>query len=154
MLADMSLLGKPAPDFTLPSSQGDITLSELRGKHVVLIFYPLDFGPVCSMQVPEYSAQQNDFEKAGAVVLGINRDSVYAHKAWSAEYGIEVPLISDMKLEVAKLYQIPIDERFVGGRAIFLIDKEGIVRLEHREEKIADNTLRPAQVLEKIKELA
>ncbi|UQN07637.1 peroxiredoxin [Deinococcus sp. QL22] len=151
----MSLLGQPAPDFTLPSSVGDpVTLSSYRGqKHVVLVFYPLDFSPVCSMQLPEYSGRQDDFADAGAVILGVNRDSVHAHRAWAAEYGIEVPLLADMTLTVARLYGVAIDERGISTRAVFLIDKEGVVRFEHVEKATGDYTVRPEVVLNQIKAL-
>lgn len=151
----MSLLGQSAPDFTLPSSLGqNVTLSSYRGQqHVVLVFYPLDFSPVCSMQLPEYSGRQDDFAEAGAVVLGINRDSVHAHKAWAAEYGIEVPLLADMTLNVARQYGVAIDERGVSSRAVFLIDQGGVVRYEHVEAMTSDYTVRPEQVLAKLAEL-
>ncbi|MFC4639073.1 peroxiredoxin [Deinococcus hohokamensis] len=151
----MSLLGQPAPDFTLPASTGEtVTLSSYRGqKHVVLVFYPLDFSPVCSMQLPEYSGRQDDFADAGAVVLGINRDSIHAHKAWAAEYGIEVPLLADMTLAVARQYGVAIDERNISGRAVFLIDRGGVVRYEHIEATTGDYTVRPEVVLGKLKEL-
>ncbi|WP_188963515.1 peroxiredoxin [Deinococcus aquiradiocola] len=150
-----ALTGQPAPDFTLPSSGGDpVTLSSYRGhKNVVLVFYPLDFSPVCSMQLPEYSGRQDDFGDAGAVVLGVNRDSVYAHRAWAAEYGIEVPLLADMNLKVAHEYGVAIDERGTSQRAVFVIDREGVVRFEYVEEKTGDYTLRPEQVLAKVREL-
>ena len=117
-------VGDLAPDFTLPSTGGEsVTLSSYRGhKLVVLVFYPLDFSPVCSMQLPEYSGRQDDFGDAGAVVLGVNRDSLYTHKAWAAEYGIEVPLLADMNLKVARDYGVAIDERGV-SRAVFLIER-------------------------------
>jgi len=152
----MSLLGQSAPDFTLPSSVGDpVTLSSYRGqKHVVLVFYPLDFSPVCSMQLPEYSGRQDDFADAGAVILGVNRDSVHAHRAWAAEYGIEVPLLADMTLTVARSYGVAIDERGISARAVFLIDKEGVVRFEHVEKATGDYTVRPEVVLNQIKALA
>ncbi|MHA0033425.1 peroxiredoxin [Deinococcus sp. PESE-13] len=151
----MTLVGQPAPDFTLPASTGqDITLSSYRGQsHVVLVFYPLDFSPVCSMQLPEYSGSQDDFTEAGAVVLGINRDSVYAHRAWAAEYGIEVPLLADMQLAVARLYGVAIDERGISGRAVFVIDREGVVRYEHVEEQTGQYTVRPEKVLEQLRGL-
>ncbi len=151
----MTLLGKPAPDFTLPASTGqDVTLSSFRGtRTVVLVFYPLDFSPVCSMQLPEYSGHQDDFTDAGAVVLGINRDSVHAHKAWAAEYGIEVPLLADMTLKVAREYGVAIDERGISGRAVFVIDKEGTLRYEHIEATPGEYTVRPSEVLDKIKQL-
>ena len=149
------LTGQPAPDFTLPASTGsDITLSSYRGQSkVVLVFYPLDFSPVCSMQLPEYSGQQDDFTEAGAVVLGINRDSVHAHRAWAAEYGIDVPLLADMKLDTARAYGVALDERGVSGRAVFLIDETGVVQFEHVEEQPGQYTLRPSQVLEKVRAL-
>ncbi|WP_019009071.1 peroxiredoxin [Deinococcus aquatilis] len=152
----MSLLGQSAPDFTLPSSVGDpVTLSSYRGqKHVVLVFYPLDFSPVCSMQLPEYSGRQDDFADAGAVILGVNRDSVHAHRAWAAEYGIEVPLLADMTLAVARLYGVAIDERGISARAVFLIDKEGVVRFEHVEKATGEYTVRPEVVLNQIKALS
>lgn len=151
----MNLVGQPAPDFTLPASTGQtITLSSYRGhQHVVLVFYPLDFSPVCSMQLPEYSGRQDDFTDAGAAVLGINRDSVHAHKAWAAEYGIEVPLLADMTLTVARQYGVAIDERGTSGRAVFLIDREGTVRYQHVEASTGDYTVRPEIVLTRIREL-
>ncbi|WP_034409648.1 peroxiredoxin [Deinococcus murrayi] len=155
MTSRQSLVGQPAPDFTLPSTLGQaVTLGSYRGQqHVVLVFYPLDFSPVCSMQLPEYSGLQDEFAEAGAVVLGVNRDSVYAHKAWAAEYGIEVPLLADMTLEVARQYGVAIDERGVSGRAVFLIDKEGVVRFEHVEAGTGEYILRPEVVLARLREL-
>ena len=154
-LALMNLVGQPAPDFTLPSSTGqDITLSSYRGQqHVVLVFYPLDFSPVCSMQLPEYSGLQDEFTEAGAAVLGINRDSVYAHRAWAAEYGIEVPLLADMRLDVARQYGVALDERGISGRAVFLIDRGGVVRFQHTEEQAGQYTVRPEAVLARLREL-
>lgn len=148
-------VGSLAPDFSLPSNSGQtITLSSFQGhKNVVLVFYPLDFSPVCSMQLPEYSGRQDDFADTDTVVLGINRDSVHTHKAWAAEYGIEVPLLADMNLDVASRYGVAIDERSISGRAIFLIDKAGMLRFCFVEEKTGDYTLRPEQVLKKIKAL-
>lgn len=151
----MSLVGQPAPDFTLPASTGqNVTLSSYRGHSaVVLVFYPLDFSPVCSMQLPEYSGRQDDFAEAGATVLGINRDSVHAHKAWAAEYGIDVPLLADMRLDVARLYGVAIDDRGISGRAVFLIDKDGVIRYQHVEEKTSDYTVRPEAVLAQLRAL-
>ncbi|GAA4009453.1 peroxiredoxin [Deinococcus rubellus] len=148
-------VGDLAPDFTLPSTGGEpVTLSSYRGhKNVVLVFYPLDFSPVCSMQLPEYSGRQDDFAEVDAVVLGINRDSLHTHKAWAAEYGIEVPLLADMKLDVARSYGVEIEDRAISGRAVFLIDKAGKLRFRFVEEKAGDYTLRPGEVLKKIREL-
>lgn len=151
----MTLINQIAPDFTLKSHQDqEITLSSYQShKHVVLVFYPLDFSPVCSTQVPEYAGQQDEFIDLDTVILGINRDSLYTHRAWAAEYGIDVPLLADMNLEVARRYGVAIDEQGITGRAVFLIDKAGKVRLEHIETTLGEYTIRPDMVLAKIKEL-
>lgn len=152
----MSLLGQPAPDFTLASSAGDqVTLSNFRGKkNVVLVFYPLDFSPVCSLQLPEYSGRQDEFAKLDTVVLGVNRDSVYTHRAWAAEYGIEVPLLADLNLQVARDYGVAIDERGISKRAVFVVDKAGVVRFEGIEVATRDYSVRPEQVLEQVRSLS
>ncbi len=151
----MSLIGQLAPDFTLAASTGqNVTLSSYLGqKNVVLVFYPLDFSPVCSMQLPEYSGRQDDFADLDTVILGINRDSVHAHKAWAAEYGIEVPLLADMTLKVAREYGVAIDERAISGRAVFLVDKKGIVRYEYVEAQTGDYTIRPEAILAEVGKL-
>ncbi len=146
--------GDIAPDFTLPSTDGEVTLSSFRGhKNVVLVFYPLDFSPVCSMQLPEYSGQNDAFADLDTVVLGINRDSVHAHRAWAAEYGIEVPLLADMKLDVAKQYGVAIEDRAISGRAVFVVDKAGKLRYQHVEAQAGDYTVRPADILQVIQGL-
>ncbi|ASN81490.1 peroxiredoxin [Deinococcus ficus] len=151
----MSLIGQPAPDFTLPASTGEtITLSSYRGqKNVVLVFYPLDFSSVCSIQLPEYSGRQDDFTDTGTVVLGINRDSVHTHKAWAAEYGIDIPLLADMTLDTARKYGVAIDERGISGRAVFVIDRAGVVQSAHVEASPGEYTVRPEQVLATVRAL-
>ena len=80
-------VGEKAPNFTLNSTlDKEVSLEDYRGKNVVLTFYPLDFSPTCSMQLPEYSARKDDFAELDAEVIGVNRDSVYTHKAWSQEF--------------------------------------------------------------------
>jgi peroxiredoxin len=152
----MDFTGQPAPSFTLKAFTGeDVNLEQFRGsKNVVLIFYPLDFSPTCSMQLPEFSAMKEDFAGLDTVILGINRDSAWTHKAWAREYGIEVPLLSDMLLETAKAYGVQIAERGISKRATFVIDKAGIVVLQHIETSTGDFTLHADDVLEKIKNLA
>ena len=110
-------LNKAAPDFTLKSSlDKEISLSDFKGeKNVVLTFYPLDFSPTCSIQLPEYSSRKDDFEKLDAEILGVNRDSVYTHKAWAKEFGIEVPLLADMTGQVAKDYDVYLDDAGISG---------------------------------------
>ena len=151
----MDFTGQPAPNFALKSHTGeDVTLEQFKGsKNVLLIFYPLDFSPTCNMQLPEFSAMKEDFAALDTVILGINRDSAWTHKAWAREYGIEVPLLSDMLLETAKTYGVQIAERGVSKRATFVIDKAGVVVLQHVETNTGEFTLHADDVLEKIKTL-
>jgi peroxiredoxin len=137
----MPTVGQPAPDFKLQSTEGrEISLSEFKGKrNVVLAFYPLDFSPVCSVQIPDYDQNHEAFENADTVVLGISRDSVFSHKAWQEKLGMSnVPLLADMKGEVASKYGVYMPDKAISGRAIFVIDKQGVLRHAHVEEKLQD----------------
>ena len=149
----MDLTGQPAPHINLKAHTGeDVNLEQFKGqKNVLLIFYPLDFSPTCSMQLPEFSAMKPDFDELNTVILGVNRDSTWTHKAWAKEYGIDVPLLSDMKLEAARAYGVDLPERGMSKRATFLIDKSGTVVLQHVETSTGDFTLHADEVLEKIK---
>lgn len=142
-------IGDKAPEFKLKSSYDtEISLADFKGKKpVVLVFYPLDFSPVCSIQLPEYSSRKADFENLGAEVIGVNRDSVYTHKAWAKEFGIELPLLADMTGEVAKAYGVYLDERGISGRAVFIIDKEGILRHQHIEKTPGDFSFHADDIL-------
>ncbi|GGJ33689.1 redoxin domain-containing protein [Deinococcus roseus] len=150
------LIGQSAPDFTLKASTSDmITLSSFKGqKNVVLVFYPLDFSPVCSMQIPEYSNRKDDFARNDTVVFGVNRDSIYTHKAWAAEFGIEIPLLADIKCDAAKAYGVYVEEKGHSGRAVFVIDKKGMVRDAHIENATSEFTLPVDELLKKIEQLA
>ncbi|MBC7646295.1 MAG: redoxin domain-containing protein [Pseudopedobacter sp.] len=147
------LIGSVAPDFTLKSHQGDtITLSSFqKSKNVVLVFYPLDFSPVCSMQLPEFSGSSDEFAALDTAILGINRDSLHTHRAWAVEYGIEVPLLADMNLSVAKAYGVALVDEGKSKRATFLIDKQGLVREAHVEGTTGEYTFHPAEALERVK---
>ena len=151
----MSLLGQAAPNFSLKANTGeDISLEQFKDKqNVLLIFYPLDFSPTCSMQLPEFSAMKSDFADLETTILGVNRDSFWSHKAWAKEYGIEVPLLADMTLTAAKAYGVALEDRGISKRATFLIDKAGTVVLEHVETNAGDFTLHADDVLEKVKSL-
>ena len=147
------LIGSVAPDFTLKSHQGEtITLSSFqKSKNVVLVFYPLDFSPVCSMQLPEFSGSSDEFAALDTAILGINRDSLHTHRAWAVEYGIEVPLLADMNLSVAKAYGVALVDEGKSKRATFLIDKQGLVREAHVEGTTGEYTFHPAEALERVK---
>jgi peroxiredoxin len=125
--------GTPAPDFTLPSTQGEnkrISLSDYRGQPVVLVFYPADWSPVCGDQIALYNEVLPEFDAYDAAVLGISVDNVYCHKAYADSLNVRFTLLSDFepKGEVARLYGVYSPETGMSERALFVIDREGIIR--------------------------
>ncbi|MDR2757550.1 MAG: peroxiredoxin [Planctomycetaceae bacterium] len=132
------LVLKPAPDFkaiaVMPNSTfQQISLSDYRGKHVLLFFYPLDFTFVCPTEIIAFSEAVSEFEKLGVQILACSVDSEFTHLAWintprnqGGLGGIKYPIISDLKREIAKSYDVLCDDG-MAIRGIFLINKEGIV---------------------------
>ena len=126
--------GTPAPDFTLPDQDGnEVSLASLRGQSVVLVFYPLDFSPVCTDQLNVYHEVLPELEARGARMFGVSVDSGFAHKAFRRELGISIPLLADFhpKGEVARTFGVYDEERGVARRALVVIDPEGTVRFAH-----------------------
>jgi peroxiredoxin len=124
--------GDNAPDFTLPSTVGDkVTLSDYRGKKsVVLLFYPLDFSPVCSVETKQ-CAEMLPTKGAGDVeVLGISVDSLWSHKAFAAQQGISYPLLADFhpKGAVAEKYGVYLPEKGISARTAFIVGKDGRIK--------------------------
>lgn len=122
-------VGAPAPDFSLKDQdQKDVKLSDYRGrKKVVLVFYPLDWSPVCTK---EHACMVNDkkqFEDLDAQVLGISVDSVWSHKAYADKMGIHYPLLADFQPRgaVGEKYGVYLADKGITGRAIYIIDKDG-----------------------------
>ena len=129
----MTLLkaGTPAPDFTLPSTPDQkVSLSEFRGRPVVLAFYPADWSPVCSDQLSLYNELLSDFAPFNAEVIGISVDGIWCHLAFSKDRKFHLPLLSDFepKGEVARLYGVYDEKIGESERALFVIDAEGIIR--------------------------
>jgi peroxiredoxin 2/4 len=135
-----TLVTKEAPDFTaqavMPDNtiKEDFSLSALRGKHVVLFFYPLDFTFVCPTEIIAFNRKLDEFKKRGVEVVGVSIDSQFSHFAWKntkPENGgigdIQFPLVADLSKSIARNYGILFGEE-VALRGLFLIDKEGIVR--------------------------
>jgi len=123
--------GTPAPAFALPDQDGnEVTLASLRGQTVVLVFYPLDFSPVCTDQLNVYQEVLGELERAGAVMYGVSVDSAFAHKAFQRELGVSIPLLADFhpKGEATKLFGVYNEERGVARRALVMIDPEGVVQ--------------------------
>ena len=130
-MASVVTVGQQAPDFTLKNQeQKEINLSSLRGKNVVLAFYPLDFSPVCSKEHACFHDDLKQFEGLNAQVLGISVDSAWAHKAFAEHLKIHYPLLADFhpKGAVADKYGLYLADKGITNRATVIIDKEGIVR--------------------------
>ncbi len=127
----MPAVGDLAPDFTLKDQNGnDVTLSELRGKPVVIVFYPFTFTGVCQGELCEIRDDPSAFEQGGAQVLAISCDSRHSQRIWAEEQGYTFPLLSDFwpHGETAKAYGVFSEENGFAIRGTFLVDREGIVR--------------------------
>ena len=128
-------VGERAPDFSLASTSGTaVTLSDLRGRIVLLAFFPLAFTSTCTAELCDMRDDYEQFTERGVTVLPISVDSTATLKEYKAKYGMHVDLLSDFKREVSRKYGTLLEERFFSNRAYFLIDKEGIIRWAHVEE--------------------
>jgi peroxiredoxin len=134
-MASLPQPGTPAPDFTLPSTAGvDVTLSKLRGKNVLLAFFPLAFTSVCTQEMCSFTEDYSRFRDATTVVLPISVDSIPTLKEFKAKERIGVDLLSDFKREVSRRYGTLLEDKFFSNRAYVLIDPNGIVRWAFSED--------------------
>jgi peroxiredoxin len=129
----MSVLtpGTVAPDFTLPSTPDQkVSLSDLRGKRVILVFYPADWSPVCGDQLAVYNELLPIFRRRGAEVLAVSVDGVWCHVAFERDRHLHFSLLSDFepKGAVAKLYGAYRERDGFAERALFVIDEHGVIR--------------------------
>ncbi|MGL5955779.1 MAG: peroxiredoxin [Brevinema sp.] len=142
----MSLVNKPAPDFTAQAVEKgvikDIRLSDYKGQAILFFFYPLDFTFVCPTELHAFSDSIAEFEKRGVKVLACSVDSVMSHSAWlktpRAKGGIEdvvYPIVADLTKSISRDYGVLIEEEGVALRGTFLIDKDFIVRMEQVYDK-------------------
>jgi len=123
--------GTAAPPFSLPSTPDQkVSLSEFRGRAVVLVFYPADWSPVCSDQLALYNELHADFDKLDATMIAISVDGAWCHLAFAKDRGYHLTLLSDFepKGEVAKRYGVYRDQDGISERALFVLDGEGIIR--------------------------
>ena len=121
--------GDRAPDFALPDADGkEVRLADLRGKPVVLYFYPKDDTPGCTKEACSFRDQYEDFRDAGAVVIGVSSDSGESHKKFAEKYRLPFTLISDRDGAVRKRYGVPATLGLLPGRVTFVIDPDGVVR--------------------------
>jgi len=160
------MVGNPAPDFTAPAVFDqefmDIPLSGLKGKYVVLFFYPLDFTFVCPTEITAFSDRYDEFSSINTEVLGVSVDSKFSHLAWiqternAGGLGdINYPLVSDLKKEIAQSYNVLTDEG-VALRGLFIIDREGVVQHSTINNEAfgrsVDETLRTLQAIQYVQE--
>lgn len=144
-------MGTKAPDFTLPDQNGDLhSLSEYKGKKIILYFYPKDNTPGCTKQACGFAERYPQFIEKGAVVLGISKDSVASHKKFEEKYGLPFTLLSDPELKVIQAYDVWQEKKNYGKtymgvvRTTYLIDEEGKIAKAFDKVKAADN---PEQML-------
>ena len=144
-------VGTKAPDFTLPDQNGNMhSLSEYRGKKVILYFYPKDNTPGCTKQACGFAERYPKFTEKGAVVLGISKDSVASHKKFEEKYGLPFTILSDPELVAIQAYDVWQEKKNYGKtymgvvRTTYLIDEEGKIAKAFDKVKAADN---PEQML-------
>lgn len=135
--APQAKVGQPAPDFTLEAVFNKefkkVSLTDYRGKWVVLFFYPLDFTFVCPTEIKGFNEALKEFEKLNAVVLGASVDSKWSHKAWieRGDLGeLHFPLLSDFKKEAASKYGILDEGEGAALRGLFIIDDKGVLQYQ------------------------
>ncbi len=143
--------GIKAPDFTLPDSSGKLrSLSEFKGKKVVLYFYSKDNTSGCTKQAVGFAGLNGEFEKKNAVVIGISKDSVSSHEKFAEKYGLPFVLLSDTEKTAIMLYDVWKEKKNYGKvtmgvvRTTYIIDEKGIITNAFEKVKAADN---PADML-------
>lgn len=143
--------GDKAPDFDLPTDTGRVSLGALKGKAVVLFFYPKDDTPGCTTESIGFSQAKADFEAAGAVVIGVSKDTAAKHGKFRAKHGLTVELGSDADSDVIERYGAWVEKKLYGreymgiDRSTFLIDGDGVIRRVWRKVKVPGHV---QQVLE------
>jgi peroxiredoxin len=123
--------GTPAPDFALNSAPDQVlSLSDLRGRPVILVFYPADWSPVCGDQVALYNEILPEFREFGAEILGISVDSVWCHAAFARDRNLHFPLLADFepKGAVSRMYGAYREADGTSERALFVLDRDGVIR--------------------------
>jgi peroxiredoxin Q/BCP len=147
--------GDAAPDFELPAGSGGmLRLSALRGRFVVLYFYPKDDTQGCTLEAREFSALKGAFETAGAAIVGVSPDSAARHVGFARKHGLTIDLVSDSELAAANAYGVWVEKSMYGRRymgverATFLIDPQGRIARIWRKVKAAGHA---TEVLEHLK---
>lgn len=145
VVADSALpeVGKPAPEFTLKSDEGkDVSLKDYRGKWVVLYFYPKDFTQGCTIQAKNFQRDLAQFEKAGAVILGVSVDSAESHKSFCEKEGLNFKLLADTEVKVSAAYGSvrEYNGNKLSARNTFIIDPQGKIAKVFPAVKVANHS--------------
>jgi peroxiredoxin Q/BCP len=147
-----------APHFAAEATSGkQISLADFAGRYVVLYFYPKDNTPGCTQESQEFRDLHPEFEKSGAVILGISRDSVKSHEGFKCKYGLPFDLLADPDESICSQYHVIKMKNMYGKqvrgieRSTFLVDPEGRIAAEWRKVKVKGHA---KAVLEKIRELS
>ncbi|MNH89827.1 putative peroxiredoxin bcp [compost metagenome] len=136
-------LGQRVPDFTLPTTSGEnISLSQFRGKKVVIYFYPKDSTPACTQQACDFRDSSGYFAAKGAAVIGVSADDLKSHQKFADKHALPFPLLADTEKEVSRLFGVWQLKKMYGRefegivRSTFLIDEQGILIKEWRKVKV------------------
>ena len=150
----MLSIGTPAPDFTLPDQNGTPhSLSDYRGRKVILYFYPKDMTAGCTAQACGFAELYPQFREKGAVILGVSKDSVASHKKFEEKYHLPFPLLSDPDKTVIQAYDVWHEKKMAGKvsmgvvRTTYLIDGQGVIIQAMDKVKAAEN---PGKMLETV----
>ena len=149
-------VGKAAPLFCLASDEGEISLSELKGKNVVLYFYPKDDTPGCTIEAQDFTKKAAEFEKQDCVILGISKDSVKSHCNFISKYNLAFNLLSDPQSETCEKYGVIKEKSMFGkkymgiDRSTFLINKMGKIAKVWNSVKVNGHVEEVLEALAKI----
>jgi peroxiredoxin Q/BCP len=128
--------GTKAPAFSLESAKGTVKLSDFKGKNVVVYFYPRDSTPGCTREAQAFTTHLKAFEKAGAAVLGVSKDSVASHCTFTDKYKLKVPLLSDPDLSVHKAYGAYGEKTMYGKKVLGVIRSTFVIGPDGKVAKV------------------
>lgn len=150
-------VGKKVPNFTLPATgDQEISLSQLKGKNVVIYFYPKDSTPGCTTEGQDFRDNYKTFQKLNTEILGVSRDGIKSHENFKAKQSFPFELLSDKEETLCQLFDVIKEKNMYGKkvmgieRSTFLIDAKGVLRREWRKVKVKEHV---DEVLEAVKEL-